>query len=394
MLRENFKKISALLTSSKIKDRTKGLNTLEEINFNSPSVVSKLDRDTTISLIESLSQLISLDKLAYSKSNINSQVESRLVKSSAFLKTIVTNVLCSPPIITKLKHKQCVCVQRYVMNHLFYRKSGLEQRAIFEPTSLNCMKALYALFQVQGFKNKLQEEQYVDALRNVLKCLELLTSKKKLALSNNEALIASSLAVFCEFLRPDCTSTLSLFSAVQTTSSNYYLEILNIILNFSENIFSQNRRETESLILIFKILNACLIDCSNSDIKTCYRMYKVGVKFIIDIKSMNYDAFKEQVVIFINLISDFINVDTYPKIDGDNWNIDERGRLLNDTEVGLLGDVELEDVNDEQSIVQDSSSMNVDTDDSSMVQSDSEPMNSAKVAVYLIYFTRTLQQNP
>ncbi|ODV84573.1 hypothetical protein CANARDRAFT_213456 [[Candida] arabinofermentans NRRL YB-2248] len=338
-----------LISSSKIRERTDGLVRLEEVNFTSPTVLSNMDDQNIISLIQSLSQHITLDKLAYFKTTSNNQVLVRLIRAANLMQTIISKVVISPQFIGKFKYKSYDTILRILSSHILYKGSGSgsgpgsSRSKLVGPVALNMVKALNSFIDEQSVKDHLYSKNYQDILNTTLECLNILTSESTIynVTHSNETLISEFLCLFYKFLGPVSTSSLTLFLNSSTSSAidNYYHKIINVIIRFSKNNFPSSGKESESLIFIFKILNQSMIDMSTIDIKLCYRIYRIGSQLLLRIKNISFSSLREQVIIFLNLIPHYINLQKLPKMIGDNWNINKDGELVNPTSNNVERDI-------------------------------------------------------
>lgn len=315
----------AQLATNKVKDKNDAIEKLQNINFASPSTINSFDPEALLKLVNSLDLLIDSDLLLYSKPNSSSIVEIRLNKVSTVLRSILVNILGSKQSIALYKPRQSEKIINTILKYLTYTPPGCKQ-TIVEPLMLNLTKTLYSLFRVQCFRDHLYLKTYESILRKVLLCLELLIFDFK-SIANNEAVLIELLSLLYEFLNPAFTSGLNILLNSPSGSQIYYPRIVDVVLNYLKILFEDNKRERESLIIIFKIINKCLIDLSTSHTKFCYRLYKIGVQLILEAKSITSSRLITEMALFVNLIPQFVTLKNLYKIKGDNWNINTSGEL-------------------------------------------------------------------
>jgi ataxia telangiectasia mutated family protein len=323
------------LLSSKIKDRNEALERLQNINFSLASAIDNFDRETLLKLIDSLDLYLKSDRTIYEKSNNNAVVEIRLNKTSSILRSIIVHILGQEKFISLYKPRQSERIIDILLKNLTYIPVDSDIQ-IFEPVVLNLTKALNHLIRIQCFRDHLFSTTNELIVSKVIKCLNLIVSESKQT-SNNENLLIDLLSLFYEMLNPSYTSTLNIFlNKNDTSNENYYSQIFKIAFMYFKNVFADNKRERESLIFIFKIINKSLLDLSTTDVKLCHRFYKLGVQFILEVKAITSKRLVSEVAIFINLIPPFIALNKLQKIVGDNWNIGLHGELINSASTPTL----------------------------------------------------------
>ncbi|VEU19527.1 DEKNAAC100172 [Brettanomyces naardenensis] len=245
----------------------------------------------------------------------------------------------SPSLIAQFRQKHYDIILDALIRCIMTDDRSTLTPSILYPVAINSTKALNSLLKTQDFKDHLSITKYESILSVVLEALTLLTQSQigspkagsgdAQSITANDSLITELLILFQEFLGPSSTSTLCLFSNSNTTAAidNYYLRITKIITDYSSNIFTYSRRESETIIVIFRIINRSLIDLATLDIQHCYRLSEIGTRFLLDLKSITFSRLIEEVVVFTNLIPDFICLGPKsPILASDNWNTDDAGR--------------------------------------------------------------------
>lgn len=325
--------IAESLGSAKVRERNDALTELEDVNLRSQSIRRSLDRDTCLILIKALAQMINNEANTFIKTS-NAQSEIRLVKASHLLKDLVAAMTLSSHVVSKLRIKHYETIIDAITANMIMETIGPEQ--VLEPVARNCAKALNVLFTSEDIRGHMPPSKYQSVISIVLRCLDLLTTPKGSHFqdadesSNHELLITELLNLFYKFQGPKSTSTLNIFSNCNTPAAidNYYLRIVNVIINYSANVF--NNRETHTIIVIFRILNRCLVDLATVDVKLCYRIYLVGRNLLLQLQSIHFDKLIHEISLFANLIPDIVYLPDFPHIVGDNWNFDDKGRLVDE----------------------------------------------------------------
>lgn len=298
------------MISSKVKERNDSLSTLNQIDFNSHSFISLIDKESILLLIDSLSKFIIIDKIAFEKTNTN-QINDRLSKSSSIFKSIIKNCL----IKFEFKQKQLEQIIRIIINN-FYLNNG----NIFKPVLYSFIQSLIEFLNNQYFFDNLQQRTRSDIIDIIIKLLKDLTSQG----SNDDNLISSLFDILLIFWCPKNTSSINLI----TNTNSYHLDLFHVLLTYFNIIFNETKKERGSLIKIFKLINHSIINLSNIDIKFCHRLTKLGINFILEVKSITFPNLIREISLFLNISPIFISCKKLPKYIGDNWNIGEKGELL------------------------------------------------------------------
>lgn len=320
------------MQSSKIRERSNALTELEDINFHSETVRESLNRKSCLDIIQALSSFIAIDAVAFRKSN--TQAEMRLLRASHMMDMLISVIASSNQLIAKFRQKHYDIILDALLANILMSDSNGHQITL-ECVATNCTKALNRLFAVQDFKDHLSLVKYESIISTTLDALELLTSGSSVSPinANDQPLLVELLKLFGEFVAPKRTSALNLFTNANTSAAidNYYIRFTQILIDFSANVFSRNRRESQECIIIFHIINRCLIDLSTLDVKLCLRLSKIGFGLLLDLKSVTFPRLIDEIAAFINLAADFLDLRDFPKLVGDNWSINERGVLLDST---------------------------------------------------------------
>lgn len=325
-----FNLFIASLSSTKIRDRTDALSKLEDLSFSSSSVINTIDRGTLLLLIDSLGQFIENDKIAYEKS-MTSQIEVRLNKASAVFRTVIFHLFTSDKFATQFKAKPLEKVIRILLNNFTYTPpSSHNGKAIFEPVIIHIIKSLHDIFSVQYFMDVLNSSIHLNVINAILDALKFCTCNdgKCSSLSSNENTISELFSILLKFLSPENISYLVVFSQNSRDKENLYLQIFHILIDYSDNIFPDTKRERASLVQVFKIINTSMLNLSTINLKLCHRYAKLGLSFILETKNIALYTLLAEISIFINISPSFLYLEKIPKIVGDNWNIDKKGKLL------------------------------------------------------------------
>lgn len=260
--------------------------------------------------MDSISKFIIIDKIAFEKANTN-QINDRLSKASSIFKSIIKNCFTK----FKFKQKQLEQVIRIIINN-FHINTG----DIFKPVIHSFTQSLLEFLNNQYFFDNLQRKTHQDIIDVTIKSLRDLTTQ----LSNDDNLISSLFDILLIFWFPKNTSSLNLI----TNTNSYHSNLFKIILTYCDFIFSETKKERGSLIKVFKLINCSIIYLSNSDIKRCHMLTKLGITFILEVKSITFPNLIKEISLFLNISSIFISCHKLPKLLGDNWNIGERGQLI------------------------------------------------------------------
>lgn len=291
---------------------------LQNVNFNLTSTIDSFDYETLLTLINAIDVYIKSDRMIFEKSNTNTVVEIRLNRASSILRSIFTNLVCNRKFASLYKPRQSEkFIDLLLKNFTYTPSTGHKQ--IFDPVILNFIKTLNQLLQLQPFRDHLFSNTFHKIIKITIECLNLVFSET-LKSSKNENLTVELLFLFYELLCPLNTSNLNAFTIQACPKqTNYYSNMFQCLVHYFKNIFADSKRERESLIYTFKIINKCLKDLSTSDMKLCYKFYTLGVKFILEIKAINSIKLISELAIFTNLISSFICLPNLNIIKEDNW---------------------------------------------------------------------------
>ncbi|ANZ74706.1 BA75_01719T0 [Komagataella pastoris] len=333
-----------LLRSTKIKDRNEALDQLDQIDSSWSYSTDKSQVPGILLVIDSIFATIDIEKSLYLKSllvnNGNKTVDTRLERSSNSIRRILSVLFELPNLLPKIKTKHYQSFLGGIMDcSLFKVDSG--DSVILLPVALNSFKTLAFLLELYPFRNHLNVEFLDSVLSFILKCLHLLDSTQLEGSRNialNERLIRELLVSLCLLINPEDSSNLSIF-----TNSDHVFSIINSIHFHYSNYFIQTRRASYTIVLIFQIINKLLTNTSIANIKYCHQLYKLGVFYLNHTDYFNIDSLKDQLVIFLNLIPDFIDLSRFPKLVGDDWNF--RSTILNklsppDSSLSLFGSAE------------------------------------------------------
>ncbi|ODV93192.1 hypothetical protein PACTADRAFT_82550 [Pachysolen tannophilus NRRL Y-2460] len=315
-----------LLQSSKIKERNDGLNKLEQVASTFNLTINKYASNDLFKIIDAIFKNIHHEKISFlkSKSQLNHSIEDRLQKASNLLRTLLSKIVTNKTKKLKIKHYQSTI--NLIIEYSLSYNSKTRKDEIFEPIALDFAKSLNILLSLSDFKSHLVIKEYKNIINYTLKNLFILTggddnnaNKKILTSSNNEKLTTETLSTFNILLNPRNSSNLFVFEDETNSIESAYSRIIKIIENFYLNNFQINKKESQSLILIFQIMNRLIINLSIVNIKLCHKLFRIGMRFFNNIKFINHETFKDQLLIFINLIPDFIDLYQLPKQVGDNW---------------------------------------------------------------------------
>lgn len=273
-----------------------------------------------LKLVESLSSYIDTERTIFEKSNSNSIVEVRLNKVSSILRSVIVHLWATKKFISLYKPRQSEKIIELLLKNVMYTPVDSEIQ-IFDPTALNCVKAMNHLIRIQCFRDHLYLTSSESILSVSIRSLNLLVTDT-INSSKNENLLVELFTLVHEFLNPSYSSNTILFQTTQsTTKGSYYSKFYHILLNYFKNIFEDSKRERESLIFVFKIVNKCIIDMSSANINLCHSFYKLGVKFILEVKTIVSRKLVFELAIFFNLIGPYILPMEVLKDNGCNHNI-------------------------------------------------------------------------
>lgn len=282
-------------------------------------------------MVDSLASYIETEKTIYEKSNTNTIVEIRLNKVSSILKSIIIHLWCTKKFLILYKPRQSEQLIEILLKHLTYSPVSSDVQ-IFDPTAINCAKAINHLLKLQCFRDHLYLSTCESIINKCIKCLNLLIFDL-IKSSKNENLVVELLSTVYEFLNPSNSTNSILILNSKNSIEAIHSKLFQIVLNYFKYIFVDNKRERESLIIIFKIINKCIIDLSCNDVKLCYRLSKLGIKFILEVKAITSKKLVSEIAIFLNIIPSFISIKNLYKITGDNWNIDSCGEISTPNEI-------------------------------------------------------------
>jgi len=336
------------LGSSRIRERANALTQLEDINFGSTSVRSSLTRDIFLNLIEALSQVLDREMAIYRRTSSNAQSEMRIIKASHLLKVVVSTITKLPKLISRFRQKHYDLILRCLTNCLTVQEDILE--VVLSSAIINCVQSLNMLFAVQDFKDHLSVARYESVISVTLDALDSLVTgnEEQLTHSFEEAdamplqstdmadgvLFTELLTLFREFISPKSTASLTLFANSNTPAAvdNYYLRITSILARYSNSRLKKARRESRACTVIISIVNRCLLDLSTLDVKLCFRLTRIASGILLNLKAITFPHLIKQAVLFLFLSADFLFLHDFPKLPGDNWNIDTRGNLQQTSE--------------------------------------------------------------
>lgn len=309
-----------LLRSTKIKDRNEALDQLDQIDSSWSYNTDKSQVSGILLVIDSICAAIDIEKTLYLKSllvnNANRTVDTRLERSSNSIRRILSALFKLSNVLPKIKTKHYQSFLGGIMDcSLSQLDSG--DSIIVLPVALNSFKSLAFLLELYPFRNHLNVEFLDSVLSFILKCLHLLDSTKLEASRTalNERLIRELLVSLCLLINPEDSSNLSIF-----TNNDHIFSIINSVHFYYSNYFVHTRRASYTIVLIFQIINKLLTNTSIVNIKYCHQLYKLGVSYLNHTEYFNIDSLKDQLVIFLNLIPDFIDLSHFPKLIGDDWN--------------------------------------------------------------------------
>lgn len=270
-------------------------------------------------MVESLSCYIDTERTIFEKANTNAIVEVRLNKASSILRSVIIQIWATKKFITLYKPKQSEKLIELLLKNLTYNPVDSSIQ-IFDPTALNCVKTLNHLLKIQCFRDHLYLTTSESILNVSIQCLRPLVSDT-INSSKNENLLVELFTSVYEILNPSYTSNTILFqSAKATTGGKYYLKFYQILSSYFKNIFEDSKRERESLIFVFKIMNKCMIDMAATDINLCRAFYRLGIKFILEVKTIISRKLVSELAIFFNLIGPYISPTRVSKNFGDSGN--------------------------------------------------------------------------
>ena len=273
-----------------------------------------------LKLVESLSSYIDTERTIFEKANTNAIVEVRLNKVSSILRLVIVQLWATKKFIILYKPRQSEKIIELLLKNMMYTPVDGET-LIFDPTALNCVKAMNHLMRIQCFRDHLYLTSSESILNVSTRCLNLLVADT-INSFKNENLLVELLTLVYEFLNPSYSSNTILFQSTKSrTKEDYYLKFYHILLSYFKNIFEDSKRERESLIFVFKIVNKCLLDMSSTDINLSHAFYKLGVKFILEVKTIVSKKLVLELAIFFNLIGPYILIKKELKVSGNNWDI-------------------------------------------------------------------------
>lgn len=364
-MRGSLLTIIALLVSARVKERNDALERLNQINFNSNSILQSMDRQTVLLMIDSLHKFISIEKQSFEKSE-TAQTMDRLAKSSSIFRTIIKSCL----IRFTCKQKQLDYIVNIILNNFCLSNGDL-----FKPVISSFVQSLTEFLSCQQFFDTLTIDTHKKIINLTLRALTPSVS----IIDDN--LLSSFLELLLVFWCPNNTTTLN----IMKLTTGYHTRLIQLFITYTNETFDESRKEKSSLILIFRLINNSIIHLTNVNTKMCHILSKIGMNFILEIKSITYPKLIKELALFINISSSFLSLSKLPKILGDNWNINKKGQLLSQSATPD-GDHQ-NSINESENIIPDSSIESMqevpnseDEDDDKAHYSESERFSSLPLA--------------
>lgn len=287
--------------------------------------MDSITHELLIKVVNCLDVFLNSDTVIYERSNTNLVVAARLTKASSILRVILTHVWGNPKFISLYKPRQSERLVEMLLRH-FTCEPIDEETQICQPTISNMSKSLNFLLAIQCFKDHMFSSTYELILDKSIMCLNIIFSDSYNS-SKYETVTTNLLSLISHFLSPSNTSDLQILN---NSHKDYYNKTFDLCLLYFKHFFSDTKREKESMILIFKIINKCLFALSTENVKLCYQFFKLGLQYLLDVKAITSLKFVTEIAIFINLIPSFINLAELEKLEGDNWKINFCGELINE----------------------------------------------------------------
>lgn len=312
------------MTSSRARERNEALATLGQIDFSSRSFNAGLDKETVLLLVDSVSRYIVTDKIAFEKT-ATLQISDRLAKSSAIFNAIVRHCLCR----FRLKQKQLEQIVHIIINNFCLANGDL-----FRPVIVPFAQALADVLSNQYFFDCLHARTQRAVLDVTIKTLGDFVGCE----TNDENIVCVLLDLIVVSWCPKNTSNLHLL----TSNTEYHTSLLKILIAYYKYTFSETKKERGSLVRVFKLINGTLTMMANTDIKICHRAAKLGINFILEIKSITFPNLVREIAIFLNMAPLFLACEQVPRLAGDNWNIGDLGEMLPPSSADLVHESEIE----------------------------------------------------
>jgi serine-protein kinase ATM len=280
----------------------------------------------------------------YERANTNNVVETRLNKASSILRLLIIHVYCTKRFMTLYKPRQSEKVVNMLLKNFTYDPIEANVQ-LFDPVILNVAKSLNQLMKTQCFIDHMFTTTLQHIVERTLKCLRMTVASRS-RISKNENIIIELLTLLHELLNPSYIQGHQLFAVSTNEADLYYTHIVQLIANYFRNIFSDNKRERESLILIFKIMNRCMLDLCTRNVKLCHMIYKLGLQFILETKAITSRRLVSELAVFLNLAPNYVALNHLQMSEGDDWDISETGELMHQPALVSLrsGKSEISDV--------------------------------------------------
>ena len=265
------------LESSKIKDRNDALTSLEEMVESNHSFSNK----DLSSVCEALFAFIENEKVAYSK-NQAVAAESRLQSSSYMLRRLVVQHA------KQMKFKLVKQLLNFCKEIIF----GYENE-IVKPLALDISKILNILVSIDQHRDHISSEDWVRQMDAILKVL-------------NEQIKHNMTEKFVS----------ELLGALKVLVVNPLIAIEDLGFDLSDFLvkyFKTMKKESSLTSVVLDITNNLIITLSTSKVRYSIKLVKSVLKIAGSLVNTNYEALREQILIFGLLSSDFI-CENLPKL--------------------------------------------------------------------------------
>lgn len=299
-----------------------------------------------MSLCDAIFESVDLEQQIYVRSimmgSTNVQTESRLQRASILLKRLTGRWLSSMKGSFKPKHHQKLI--RQALGACIYTGPDGEKRFL-DPVVLNLTIALNQFLQEEALFNHLSQRDVDRSLGLILDYLSLGTKDEQSSLNERHTVeLFEALYIFLD--PPNCFNLL--------ISESDYKKMIVIVFNFYRVHFEATRKESQSLVLVLKTVNRMLANLCVVNIKYCYLVSRIGIRFFANLRVVSYDSIKRELSVFMALIPDFLKLDYIPKLPGDSWDFmgenifSSEGERTSKDEVSVVIDSEEVVLSDEE----------------------------------------------
>lgn len=314
----DINKIVNFLQSSKTKERNDALTLLENL----PTQKLKLTLKQFNLITTSIFKLIEIEAGLY-RNNKSNPVETRLFKSSNFLVSLIEKCNNDANRFHDQKYPDSTSIKLKYKNYLNLINSTIDCFFIdFESAFLDpCAFDFISIINICLDENLVREHLHYD---NWIRIYNFLIKITNLCLSTSTNNILSGQNDKFLFKCFQCIQYLT--EATRNVSNLHLLKNENYfkLLPLIKKTFQiYNKKETNILITVLKIINKLLIVSSNQDARFINQLIQQVIKVFIQFNQSQFDSLQTQFLIFLNLESvlNYISLHKLPnQIGGESKN--------------------------------------------------------------------------